>query len=180
MKAKRALTHYLPLTVFILLTTLLWRGLALNPASMHSALLNKPVPEFRLSTVENPKRFLTNKDLQGHVSLLNVWASWCSSCFYEVPIMKTIARSGVALYSVNYKDDFDMASEWLAQNGNPYRATAFDPNGDLAINLGVYGTPELFVIDKQGFIRFKYVGALSFKTWQEHLKPLIKRLEATG
>lgn len=167
-----------PLIVFILLGVFLWRGLSLHPHRIPSALINKPAPVFTLSDVENTANTFSNKDLIGHVSLVNVWASWCISCRVEHPVLVDIARtSHVPIYGIDYKDSRVNARHWLKTYGNPYTKIGFDPHGNVAINWGVYGTPETFVIDKHGIIRDKFIGPITPNDWKEKLLPEVEKLK---
>lgn len=156
----------------------LWRGLSLDPHKLPSALLNKPVPSFRLTTLQNEYQFFTDKNLKGQVALLNVWASWCESCQEEHSTLLEIAHDNdVSLYGLDYKDTRAAAVTMLQQFGDPYKMVGFDGNGNVAIDWGVYGTPETFVIDKNGIIRYKYIGPLTDAVWVNELLPLIKDLQ---
>lgn len=169
----------LPLVVFAILVVFLWKGLGKNPSVVPSALVGKPVPSFDYPTLMNPSQDVTNKLFLGHVSLLNVWATWCITCKAEHGQLMEIARSGVVnIYGLNYKDDRAKAVKWLKTEGDPFKKVIYDPKGNLAINLGVYGTPETFVIDKKGIIRDKVIGPISPQVWQDRLLPEIKKLES--
>lgn len=178
MTITRKIQFILPFAVFCGMVLFLWRGLSLDPHLLPSALINKPVPQFRLATVTNPNRFFTAQDLHGHISLVNVWATWCISCRVEHPALMDIAQTNkIAIYGIDYKDQQSDAQQWLAQNGNPYKLVGFDGDGSTAINWGVYGTPETFIIDKNGIVRYKYVGPVSDEIWQEQLLPVVTKLE---
>lgn len=156
----------------------LWRGLSLDPHKLPSALLNKSVPSFRLTTLQNENQFFTDKNLRGQVALLNVWATWCESCQQEHPILMEITRDyRITVYGLDYKDTRLSAKTFLQQSGNPYSLVGFDGKGNVAIDWGVYGTPETFVIDKSGIIRYKYIGPLTNDVWFNELLPLIKDLQ---
>lgn len=171
----------LPLILFIILVIFLWRGLQQNPHLLPSALLNKTAPAFALNSLTNPAQHFTDRDLQQHVSLVNVWASWCEACRQEHPFLMDIAMRGdVSVYAINYKDQRAQALRYLQQFGNPYQQIGFDQSGTMAINWGVYGTPETFVIDKLGVIRYKVVGPITAEIWQRELLPLINQLKQQG
>jgi len=173
------ITRYLiPFVIFIILTIFLWRGLTLNPRQLPSALLNKPVPQFNLPDLMAPNTRFTNQAFLDHISLLNVWATWCVTCHAEHPFLMDLAHTQtITIYGLDYKDDSAAATQWLAKYGNPYQAIAFDQAGKVAINWGVYGTPETFIIDSHGIIRYKVIGALTPTIWQEQIAPLIKHLQ---
>lgn len=169
--------YYLPLAVFLLLAVFLWRGLQLDPHKIHSTLINKPVPKFDLPDIMAPGKSFTQQQLLGEISLVNVWATWCTACQQEHPILLDIARdSKVKLYAIDYKDELPEAKNRLAHYGNPFLAIGFDATGQTAIDWGVYGTPETFLIDSQGIIRYKHVGPLTKQVWQHTLLPIINKL----
>lgn len=169
----------LPLLIFFLIFILLWRGLTLRPSEVPSPLINKPVPVFELPTLFSANKYTSNKDLIGHVTLLNVWATWCYACAEEHEALLELAKTEhLFFYGLNYKDDRDAAKKWLKQNGNPYTIIAFDQHGQAAIDWGVYGTPETFVIDKKGIIRYKQIGPITSDTWKQTLLPLIQQLKS--
>lgn len=165
-----------PLAIFLLIAVFLYKGLFLNPSDIGSTMIGKPLPEFSLTSLETPERKVTTADLQELPALLNVWATWCPTCKAEHAMLNKLAAQGVVVYGVNYKDDGDAARQWLAQLGNPYRFSVEDPEGSLGINLGVYGAPETFVIDRHGIVRDKFVGAIDERIWRERLAPLYQSL----
>ena len=168
---------FLPLFIFILIALFLWQGLKRNPHKIPSPFIGKPVPKFKASTLSNPEQQISNRDLKGHVSLLNVFATWCLSCRAEHPVLMDIKDSHrVNIYGLNYKDNRGAAIKWLAKYGNPYTKVIFDPKGTIGINLGVYGTPETFVIDQKGIIRYKYIGPISPNEWHDKILPEVKKL----
>jgi cytochrome c biogenesis protein CcmG/thiol:disulfide interchange protein DsbE len=172
--------YYLPLAIFLILVLFLWRGLQLDPHKLPSSLLDKPIPEFRLPDLMAPGKLLSKQQFMGQVTLVNIWATWCTACQREHAVLLDIARSGkVKLYALDYKDDLQAAQNWLAQYGNPYQAIGFDKKGLIAIDWGVYGTPETFLVDKQGIIRYKHIGVLTKQVWQDKLLPLVERLQGT-
>lgn len=165
-----------PLAIFLLIAVFLYKGLFLNPSDIGSTMIGKPLPEFSLASLETPERKVTVADFQELPALLNVWATWCPTCKAEHAMLNKLAAQGVVVYGVNYKDDSDAARQWLAQLGNPYRFSVEDPEGSLGINLGVYGAPETFVIDRKGIVRDKFVGAIDERIWRERLAPLYQLL----
>lgn len=166
----------MPLIIFAALIALLAVGLTLNPRLVPSPLIGKAAPEFDLPLLFDEGSF-SNKDLIGHVTLVNVWASWCLACRQEHETVKHLSRSGVRVIGLNYKDEPDDAKQWLARLGNPYQAIAVDYNGRIAIDWGVYGAPETFLIDKNGIIRHKVIGPLSDKEKYDALMSVMKTLE---
>jgi cytochrome c biogenesis protein CcmG/thiol:disulfide interchange protein DsbE len=167
----------LPLIVFSLIIGLLWRGLSLHPNQVPSPLINKPAPTFSLPNLLDTKKFTSNKDFLGQVTLVNIWATWCEACAEEHETLLQLAKNQqIIFYGWNYKDDATAAKKWLIQYGNPYKIIAFDQTGTAAIDWGVYGTPETFVVDKHGIIRYKQIGPIDYATWEKTLKPLIEKL----
>lgn len=174
-KQSTLLRRFTPLIVFAVLVGFLAVGLTLNPRLVPSPLIGKPAPEFELPLLMQEGTF-SNKDLIGHVTLVNVWASWCFACRQEHEVVKRLSRNGVRIIGLNYKDKTDDAKKWLARLGNPYQAIAADIDGRVAIDWGVYGAPETFLIDKQGIIRHKVIGPLSSKEKFEALMEVMGSL----
>lgn len=169
---------FIPLIVFAVLALFFWRGLSLDPSAMPSSRVGDPVPDFSLPTVKDPDRTVTPEVFKGEVSLLNVWATWCQACRIEHPFLVELAERGMPIYGVNYKDDVAEARRWLAELHDPYRFSLVDREGKLGMDLGVFGAPETYVIDKQGVIRYRHVGVVGPRVWDEELKPLVDRLKA--
>jgi cytochrome c biogenesis protein CcmG, thiol:disulfide interchange protein DsbE len=167
---------FIPLIIFMVLAAFFWKGLSLDPTAMPSALLDKPVPTFSLATVNDEKRTVTQEELKGKVSLLNVWATWCISCRQEHPYLLAIAELGIPIYGVNYKDDVVKAKQWLKDLEDPYQFSIVDADGRLGIDLGVFGAPETYVVDKLGVIRYKHVGVITDQVWTETLLPIVESL----
>jgi cytochrome c biogenesis protein CcmG/thiol:disulfide interchange protein DsbE len=171
---------WLPL-VFVALLALLGVGLNLNPREVPSPLIGKPAPAFQLPLLAAPDRTFTEKDMLGKVWVLNVWASWCEPCLIEHPQITRLAASGAApVVGLNYKDRREDAIPWLTRNGNPFVATAYDAVGRIAIDYGVYGVPETYVIDREGVIRYKRIGPVTPDILREKIEPLLMELNAGG
>ncbi len=169
----------IPLGIFLALLVLLGVGLGLNPRLVPSPLIDQPAPAFQLPTLKDPTQQFSNGDLQGKVSLLNVWATWCVSCRQEHQVLMDLARSGqVDIYGLNYKDQRAEAIRWLQRLGDPYLASAYDEDGRVGIDWGVYGTPETFVVDTNGTIRYKHIGPLTYQDVQDKILPLVRELKA--
>jgi cytochrome c biogenesis protein CcmG, thiol:disulfide interchange protein DsbE len=148
-----------------------------SPRNIPSPLVGKPLPSFSVATLHDPKRVVTPESLRGRVYLLNVWASWCVECRVEHPVLNEIARLKIVpIVGLNYKDKRDEALAWLKQLGDPYELSLADTEGRIGIELGVYGVPETFVIDKEGVIRLKHVGAVTPEVWINKLLPVVKQL----
>jgi len=170
--------RYLPLAAFALLALLLGVGLTLKPREVPSPFIGKPAPAFSLPVLADPARSFAPESMRGQVWLLNVWASWCAPCRDEHPLLVALAReTGVPIVGLNYKDDPRNAQEWLLRLGDPYQVSLVDRDGRAAIDYGVYGVPETFVIDRQGIVRFKHIGPLTREVWQRDLLPLVRRLQ---
>ncbi len=173
------LIYFLPILLFgVVAGYFLW-GLdpERDPSEVPSALIDKPVPEFSLAPVQGRALSLSSGDLKGEVSLVNVFASWCVACRYEHPVfMQLKAEDVVPVHGINYKDKPDDAAEWLDTLGDPYTRTGADLNGRVSIEWGVYGVPETFVINREGRIAYKHIGAVTPQVLEETLLPLIERL----
>ena len=170
--------YLLPLAVLCVLLGLFAVGLQNDPRRVPSPLIGKPAPAFRLPLVTTPEATLADTDLRGRPVLLNVWASWCLACRYEHPLLMALAREGrYPLYGLNYKDRRPDALAWLARHGDPYLSSAFDEDGRVGIDFGVYGVPETFVLDASGVIRYKHIGPVDEKALREKILPLMAELE---
>lgn len=173
MKAK----FLVPLLLFVVLVVFLAVGLGLDPREVPSPLVNKPAPAFKLAQLDDADKTFAPTDMLGKVWLLNVWASWCVPCREEHPVLIDFARKGLApVVGLSYKDKRKDALGMLRRSGNPYSVTAFDSDGRVGIDYGVYGVPESYVIDKAGIIRYKHVGPISAQTMEKTIVPLINRL----
>ncbi|HEV8109953.1 MAG TPA: DsbE family thiol:disulfide interchange protein [Burkholderiales bacterium] len=166
---------------FLVLVGLLAVGLRLDPHEVPSPLIGKPAPAFELPLLQQPDKRFSQKDMLGTVWVMNVWASWCPPCLVEHPVVSELARSGIApVVGLNYKDAREDALPWLKRNGDPFKVTVFDAAGRIAIDYGVYGVPETYVIDRQGVIRYKHIGPLTPQITQKKLRPLIEELSKRG
>ncbi len=167
----------LPVLVFLGIAIFLGIGLTLNPREIPSPLIGKPVPDFNLPPVRGRTLGLSTGDLKGKVSLVNVFASWCTACREEHPLLMRLKEQAVVpIHGLNYKDAPKDAADWLDTLGDPYTRTGADINGRVGIDWGVYGVPETFVIDANGRIAYKHIGAIRKRDWEEKMLPLIKRL----
>lgn len=167
----------IPAVTFAIIAVAFAIGLTLDASKIPSVLIGKPVPEFRLPAVKGRSLGLSSADLKGEVSLVNVFASWCVECRAEHPLFMRLAAAGtVPIHGLNYKDKPDDAANWLDSLGDPYARTGADRDGRVAIEWGVYGVPETFVVDRNGTIVYKHIGALSAKTLNETILPLIDDL----
>lgn len=167
----------LPFIIFTAIVILLWRGLALHPNQVPSPLINKPAPTFNLPTLDNLGQTTNEKDFIGHVTLVNVWATWCFACAEEHNFLLQLAKNpGIQLYGLNYKDNNASAKKWLLEHGNPYKIIAVDNNGNAGIDWGVYGTPETFIVDAHGIIRYKQIGPITPDAWEKVMLPIVEKL----
>ena len=162
----RRLILLLPLVIFLGVAVFLYRGLFLDPSELPSALIDKPFPAFSLPAVEGDQ-LITQQNLLGKPSLVNVWATWCVACKVEHPVLNKLASMGVNIHGVNYKDDNAAAQKWLSEFHDPYQLNISDPKGTLGLDLGVYGAPETFFVDAKGIIRHKFVGVIDEAIWRE-------------
>ncbi|MEN9465603.1 MAG: hypothetical protein RL217_1784 [Pseudomonadota bacterium] len=156
---------FLPLGIFLAIGVLFWIGLGKeDKTALPSPLIGKPFPQFILNTVESGQ---STNTLPKEPVLVNVWATWCPTCKAEHEFLKQLAKEqGIKIVGINYKDDDAKAKQWLSAYGNPYLFNIADPQGQLGLELGVYGAPETFLVDSQGIIRGKHVGDLNPKVWE--------------
>lgn len=167
--------YLIPGGVFVVLTVFFLIGLHREPGRIPSPLIGKPAPTFELERVEDPTRTISNRDFAGQMYLLNVWATWCVGCRQEHDALLEIARRGVIpIIGLNWNDDRALAQRWLRELGDPYVATAFDGDGRVAIDWGVYGAPETFLVDADGTVLHKHIAPLTLKHWEEDFMPLIR------
>ncbi len=174
----RRVLYLVPLAAFLMLAAWFAIGLTRDPSKLPSALLDRPAPEFALPALAGSDvPALTSASLQGKVSLVNVFASWCVPCRAEHPILMRLAReNGVPVYGISYKDKAADSLRFLRELGNPYAAIGHDESGRVGIEWGVYGVPETFVVDRAGRIRHKHVGPITPKDLQDKLLPLMAEL----
>lgn len=166
----------LPLGLFLVLVLFLARGLGLNPRELPSPLVGRQAPHF-VAERPAPAGPMSTEDLRGRVWLLNVWASWCAPCRLEHPMLTDLARRGVVpVVGLNYKDARADSAAWLREHGDPYLASAYDTDGRLGIEWGVYGVPETFVIDKAGVVRLRHAGPLTPEVLAQRILPLVEEL----
>ncbi|KTC67955.1 cytochrome C biogenesis protein [Legionella birminghamensis] len=177
---RKALLRSIPLILFIALAGFLWKGLSLDPQKLPSARIGQALSAFNLPDLQQDERSFSPELFRGQIAILNVWASWCEACTIEQVFLMDLAAQGVKIYGLNYKDNPKDARNWLHEWGNPYTAIGEDLNGKVAMELGVYGTPETFLIDQQGIIRFRHVGILDQQSWATEFLPRMEKLEKRG
>ena len=174
MKAK----FLIPLVLFIVLIVFLAIGLNRDPHEVPSPLINKSAPAFEVAQLSEPNKSFSPASMKGQVWILNVWASWCVACREEHPVLVELANSKMApIIGLDYKDKREDALAMLTRQGNPYVLSAFDANGRVGIDYGVYGVPETYVIDKTGIIRFKHIGPITMDLLNRKIYPLIGELQ---
>lgn len=171
------LKQIIPFIVLFTLFGLFWHELFYaKPNELPSPLIGKTIPKFQLPDLFDSKKIFSTKELIGHVSLLNIWASWCYACSLEQPILIKIKEEySIPIYSIVYKDNPQDAQAWLQKYGNPYKMIGNDSNGDVAIDLGVYGTPETYVINPEGKILYRHIGMIDQKIWDDVLFPIVSK-----
>jgi cytochrome c biogenesis protein CcmG, thiol:disulfide interchange protein DsbE len=173
----RKLLFLLPAAVFAVLIVAFAMGLRHDPGLLPSALIDRPAPNFDLPGLYDPGKGLARKDLGPGVTLLNFFASWCAPCREEQPALMALARqSGLTLDGIAYKDKPVDARRFLDDVGDPYRRIGVDHDGTTAINFGVYGVPETYVVDAAGRIRYRQAGPLSREDVDSKMLPLIARI----
>ncbi|HEY6336305.1 MAG TPA: DsbE family thiol:disulfide interchange protein [Alphaproteobacteria bacterium] len=173
--AKR-LVFIVPALVFAAMVAFFFAGLGRDPSLVPSALIDKPAPSFKLPALLDGKPGLSSADFKGKVTLVNVFASWCVPCKVEHPLLMGLAKDGVVLYGIDYKDKPEDARQLLTAMGNPYDRVGADSDGSTGIDWGVYGVPETYVVDSTGTIRFKQVGPLNREVIDDAILPLVRRL----
>lgn len=167
---------FLPVVLVIVLGVILFAGIGKDTNRLESALIGKSVPEFSLADLRRPDQQLGPELFRGQVALLNVWGTWCPACRDEHDDLVWLARDkGVRIVGLNYKDDREEALKWLTTLGDPYAVSLYDPRGSLGFDLGVYGAPETYFVDADGIIRYRHVGVVDEKVWNEKFLPLMEQ-----
>lgn len=168
----------LPLIIFFVLMGFLAQSLYESETELPSPLIGKPIPEFKLRNLIT-EEFVTNDQIIGNISLINVWATWCVGCEIEHEFLVELSQDrnvNLPIIGLNWKDDEQLAKLWLKQLGDPYMLVLKDPEGKTAIDFGVYGAPETFLIDSNGIIHFKHIGPLDREIYEQDILPLIGEL----
>ena len=178
-KLEVTIRYLLPAVIFIAVVAFLADGLTRDPRLVPSPLIGKPAPEFLLPTLQSNEVAISLGDLKGRASLLNVWATWCFACRAEHETLLEIAQTQEApIYGLNWKDERQAALAWLKQLGDPYTASAYDADGRVGIDFGVYGAPETFVLGPDGTVAYKHVGVMTLELWRDTVLPLIQKLNS--
>ncbi|VAW02089.1 Cytochrome c-type biogenesis protein CcmG/DsbE, thiol:disulfide oxidoreductase [hydrothermal vent metagenome] len=170
---------FIPLLVLVAIGLLFAVGLRNDPKRMPSVLIDRQMPDFVLEPVLTGQEVFQPSDLLGRVSLVNVFGSWCAACMQEHPTLMRLARQNrIAIYGVDWRDTAEAGAAWLAKNGNPYTKVGLDAHSKLAIDLGVTGAPETYLVDNKGRIRFKQIGPITDQVWRQTIEPIVLKLEA--
>lgn len=182
MTTKQINWRWLPLLVALLVGILLAAGVYLsrepNRDALPSTLIGKPLPQFALPDLFREDHIVTNKDFAGTPYLLNVWGSWCPECRVEHPVLTKFADTKrIPVVGYNWKDEKQDAMKWLEQFGNPYYNVIVDQDSKTAIDFGVYGAPETFLIDGKGIVRWKYVGPVTQEVIDKQVTPLLDQID---
>lgn len=165
----------IPGAIFAVLIVFFFVGLYRDPTYVPSPLIGKSAPMFSLSTVEEPNKKVSIADYQGRKFVLNVWGTWCSGCRQEHETLLAVAQQHlVPIVGLDWKDELPVAQRWLQELGDPYVATAFDPEGRAGIDWGVYGAPETFLVDERGTVIYKHIAPLTMEVWNREFVPRIK------
>jgi cytochrome c biogenesis protein CcmG/thiol:disulfide interchange protein DsbE len=172
---------FLPVIIFMVLAVFMWRGLYMDSRTLPSVLIDRPLPEFQLRSLELGDRLVTTADMPDGPFILNIWGSYCLPCLQENPIfMAAKEQNIIPIIGLNYKDRDEAARDWLELNGNPFELNIIDDTGRYGIDLGVYGAPETFLVDANGVIRFKHIGVINYRIWEDEIMPAIEALQAGG
>lgn len=167
---------FLPVALVIVLGVILFAGIGKDPNRLESALIGKSVPAFSLEGLRQPEQQFGPELFRGQVSLLNVWGTWCPACRDEHDDLLWLAQEKqVRIIGLNYKDNREEALNWLSTLGDPYVINLYDPRGSLGFDLGVYGAPETYFIDAEGIVRYRHVGVVNEKVWNEKFLPLMEQ-----
>lgn len=174
----KRLPYVLPLLIFLVLALYFFAGLGKDPHDIPSVLIDRPVPEFSLPPLEGFDHGLSSADLKGRVSLVNIFGSWCVACQIEHPFLMALRRDDVVpIFGIDWREkDRQAGPAWLARHGNPYTRIGDDPSSRVAIDLGVTGAPETFIVDAKGVIRYKHVGPITPEVWEAKLWPIVQAL----
>ena len=173
----KKILFFIPLILILAVCALLLVGLQQDPKKIASALIDKPVPEFFQADLQDSNLIRSNKDLPKQAHLINVWGSWCYYCKQEHPLLLELAKQGVAIVGLNYRDKKHNALQYLQHSGNPFVFSIDDSQGKLAMQLGVDGAPETYVVDKYGVIRYRYSGAFDREIMQKIILPELEKLK---
>ncbi len=170
--------YYIPLGLFLIFALILWKGLSLAPKSFPDLTSGRQLPNFTLPLLDDPMKIITEAELKGEVGLLHVWATWCSVCLQEHAELLNLKKQypEYPIYGLSFQDENEAVLSWLHSQGNPFKFSMSDEEGHLAFELGLRGTPETFIIDKQGIIRHHHIGMLTLEEFEKNILPKLKSL----
>lgn len=174
-----AWSRFIPAGAFVILVVFLGIGLTRDPSLIPTEMINRDMPAFELTELYDETQRVTDADLIGEPALVNVFGSWCVACLQEHPTLMQLNQDDtVRIVGVNWRDGRDDAIKWLQRHGDPYETIIFDGKSDLAIEMGVTGAPETFILDRAGRIRFKQIGPITSDVWRETIRPVLDALAA--
>ncbi|WP_094752408.1 DsbE family thiol:disulfide interchange protein [Psychromonas sp. CD1] len=176
-KKYRLFILFIPLMIFVVGCVFLFKGLYTDPQKLESVLVGKRVPDFTLQSLYDPAKQYDASIFKGKKMLLNVWATWCPTCYAEHGFLNNLANNGIYIVGMNYKDSRIKAIRWLNELHDPYKISLFDEDGMLGLDLGVYGAPETFFIDSKGVIRYRHIGNLDEVIWRSKLEKIFNEME---
>ena len=172
------LSHLLPVGLFGVLVIFLAIGLTRDPSVIPTEMIDREMPAFELTELRDEAVTVSQDDLVGEVTLVNVFGSWCVACLQEHPTLMELSRDDtVRIVGINWRDDREEALAWLAKHGDPYESIVFDAESELVIEIGVTGAPETFVLDPSGRIRYKQIGPVTPEVWTKTIRPVIDAIE---
>ncbi|MDN3453459.1 MULTISPECIES: DsbE family thiol:disulfide interchange protein [unclassified Psychrobacter] len=172
-KKKLKIGFLIPLVIFIGLIAMLYMRLGKPTDIVTNTALERPVPAFELPLLSDTSRIMTNDNLPDKPFLMNIWGSWCPTCIIEHPFLMTLEERGVNLVGVNYKDDIGDALGYLNRGGDPFSMSIQDLSGQFALDLGLTGAPETFIVDGDGIIRQHIIGEINESNWQSRITPCL-------
>lgn len=173
------LSHLLPVGLFGVLVIFLAIGLTRDPSVIPTEMIDREMPAFELTELRDEATTVSQADLVGDVTLVNVFGSWCVACLQEHPTLMELSRDDtVRIVGINWRDEREDALAWLAKHGDPYKAIVFDAESELVIDIGVTGAPETFVLDPSGRIRYKQIGPITPEVWTKKIRPVIDAIES--
>lgn len=174
---RKIITLSVPLVLFFTVCFFLFKGLYTDPRKLDSALIGQEVPEFTLQDIYDADKQYDASIFKGQKLLLNVWATWCPTCYAEHHYLNQLATEGIYIIGMNYKDSRSKAVRWLKDLKDPYKISLFDKDGMLGLDLGVYGAPETYFIDSKGIIRYRHIGNINAQIWQQQLLAIYNEME---
>ena len=172
----KRLVFLVPIGIFIAVIVAFVAGLQRDPSILPSMLIGKPLPAFALAPMRPGAQGFSSAELAGEPVMVNVFASWCVVCKEEHPVLMALKDEGVKIVGLDWREEAPAGAHWLDVNGDPYARTGNDASGRVGIDMGVSGAPETFILDKQGRVRYRQVGAITPQVWRDTLQPLMAKL----